>query len=170
MSQDRNQQLTYCQGIKERKGVISAQNVQESITYSLSRHQRKKKGDKWTECHRTGINNLHAVKASEKEKGSSVDKMSQDRDQQLTFCQGIRQRKGVIGGQNVTGQESTTYILSRHQRKKRVISGQNVTGQESTTYILSRHQRKKRGDQWTKCHRTGINNLQAAKASEKEKG
>jgi hypothetical protein len=51
-----------------------------------------------------------------------------------------------------------------------VISRQNVTGQESTTYILSRHQRKKRGDQWTECHRTGIDNLHTVKASEKEKG
>src|ERR1700685_3356537 len=117
--------------------------------------------------------------------------MSQDRNQQLTSCQGIRERKQVISGQNVTGQESTTYSLSRHQRKKtgdqwtechrtginnlhpvkaseKGISGQNVTGQESTTYTLSRHQRKKTGDQWTECHRTGINNLPAVKASEKE--
>src|ERR1700691_1279053 len=119
--------------------------------------------------------------------------MSQDRNQQLTACQGIRERKQVISGQNVTGQESTTYILSRHQRKKtgdqwtechrtginnlpavkaserkEVISGQNVTGHESTTYTLSRHQRKKTGDQWTECHRTGINNLHPVKTSEKE--
>src|ERR1700677_1979625 len=120
--------------------------------------------------------------------------MSEDRNQQLTSCQGIRERKVVISGQNVTGQESTTYSLSRHQRKKTsdqwtechrtginnihtvkvrerkvVISGQNITGQESTTYTLSRHQREKSGDQWTECHRTGINNLPAVKASEKEK-
>src|ERR1700677_4090517 len=145
MSQDRNQQLTYCQGIRERKVVISGQNVtgQESTTYILSRHQGKKSGDQWTECHRTGINNLPAVKALEKEKWQSVDRMSQDRNQQLTSCQGIRERKGVI-------------------------SGQNVTGQGSTTYSLSRHQRKKTGDQWTECHRTGINNLPAVKVSEKE--
>jgi hypothetical protein len=129
----------------EKEGVISGQNVQESITYSLLRYQRKERGDQWTECHRTGIKNLLPVKASEKEKGSSVDIMSQDRNQQLTYCQGIRERKGVI-------------------------SGQNVAGQESTTYKLSRHQRKKRGDQWTECCRTGINNLQTVKSSEKEKG
>src|ERR1700685_1727651 len=69
--------------------------------------------------------------------------MSWDRNQQITSCQGIRERKQVI-------------------------SGQNVTGQESTTYILSRHQRKKTGDQWTECHRAGINNLHTVKASEKE--
>src|ERR1700729_3131070 len=119
--------------------------------------------------------------------------MAEDRDQQLTSCQGIRERKQVISGQNVTGQKSTTYSLSRHQRKKtgdqwtecyktgiknlpavkaserkEVISGQNVTGQESTTYSLSRHQRKKTGDHWTECHGTGINNLHTVKASEKE--
>src|ERR1700691_3696424 len=145
MSQDRNQQLTRCQGIRERKQVISGQNVtgQESTTYNLSRHQRKKTGDQWTECHWTGINNLQPVKASEKENRGSVDRMSQDRNQQLTTCQGIRERKQGI-------------------------SGQNVTGQESTTYSLSRHKRKKTGDQWTECHRTGINNLQPVKGSEKE--
>ena len=69
MSQDRNQQLTRYQGIRERKQVISGHNVTslESITYILSRDQRKKTGDRWTGCHGTGINNLHAVKGSEKE-------------------------------------------------------------------------------------------------------
>src|ERR1700683_5341871 len=86
MSQDRNQQLTYCQGIRERKPVISGQNIrgQESTTYILSMHQRKKTGDQWTECHTTGINSLHAVKASEKENRLSVDRMSQDRNPWLT--------------------------------------------------------------------------------------
>src|ERR1700729_2902719 len=60
MAEDRDQQLTSCQGIRERKQVISGQNVtgQKSTTYSLSSYQRKKTGDQWTECHRTGINNL----------------------------------------------------------------------------------------------------------------
>ena len=96
-----------------------------------------------------------------------MDRMSQDRNQQLTFCQGIRERKQVISGHNVTGQESTTYSLSGIRERKQVISGQNVTGQESTTYSLSRDQRKETGDQWTECHRTGINNLQTVKGSEK---
>jgi len=53
-----------------------------------------------------------------------------------------------------------------------LMSAENIMGQESTTdQPLSRHQRKKTGDQWTECHRTGINNLPTAppvKASEKE--
>src|ERR1700689_3307607 len=120
MSQDRNQQLTSCQGIRERKQVISGQNVtgQESTTYTLSRHQRKKTGDQWTECHRTGINNLHPVTPSEKEIWGSVDRTTHDRNQQLPDCQGIRERKQAISGQNVTRQESTTYSLQRHQRKE----------------------------------------------------
>jgi hypothetical protein len=68
----------------------------------------------------------------------------------------------------VAGQESTTYTLSRHQREKTSDQGLNVAGQESTTYSLSRHQRKKTSDQWSGGGRTGINNLQPVKASERE--
>ena len=71
----------------------------------------------------------------------------------------------MISGQNVRGQESMTYSLSRH-RHKPVISGQNVRGQESVTYPLSRHRRKQTRDQWTECPRTGISDLPTVKASE----
>ena len=47
-----------------------------------------------------------------------------------------------------------------------MISGQNVRGQESMTYSLSRHRRKQTRDQWTECPRTGINDLRSVKASE----
>jgi hypothetical protein len=69
--------------------------------------------------------------------------MWQDRNQQLTICQGIRERKPVIRGKNVAGQESTTYHLSRHQKEKT-------------------------SDQGTECGRTGTNNLQTVKSSERE--
>ena len=81
-----------------------------------------------------------------------MDRMSQDRNQQLTVCQGIRERKQVISGQNVTGQESTTYSLSRDQRKETGDQWTECHGQELTTYPLSRDRRKKTGDQWTECH------------------
>ena len=41
--------------------------------------------------------------------------MSQDMNQQLTFCQDIRERKQVISGRNATGQESMAYDLSMPQ-------------------------------------------------------
>ena len=82
------------------------------MTYIPSRHRRKQTHDQWTECPRTGINDLRAVE----EVGGS---------------------KPVISGQNVRGQESMTYVLSRHRRKQKpVISRQNVREQESTTYEL----------------------------------
>ena len=47
-----------------------------------------------------------------------------------------------------------------------MISGQNVTGQESMTYDLSRHRKNQTRDQWTECQRTGINDLRPVEASE----
>ena len=47
-----------------------------------------------------------------------------------------------------------------------MISGQNVRGQESMTYELSRHRRKQTRDQLTEFPRTGINDLRAVEASE----
>ena len=47
-----------------------------------------------------------------------------------------------------------------------MISGQNVRGQESMTYVLSKHRRKQTRDQWTECPRTGINDLRTVEASE----
>ena len=110
------------------------------MTYILSRHRRKQTRDQWTECRRTGIDDLHPVEASEEANTGSVDRMSQDRNQLLTSCRGI-------GG------------------SKHAISGQNVAGQESMTYILSRHRRKQTRDQWTECRRTGIDDLQSVEAS-----
>jgi hypothetical protein len=116
ISWDRNQQLTSWWSTRKKTKTWSVDRILQdrnqqlkSTTYPLSRHQRKKIGDQWTECHRTWINNLQPVKASEKENRWSVDRMSQDRNQQLTACQSIRERKQVISGQNVTGHESTTY-------------------------------------------------------------
>jgi hypothetical protein len=114
MSQVRNQQLTCCRG----KLVISGQNVpgQESKTYILSKRRRKQTRDQWTERPRTEINNLLAVKAPEKANSRSVDRMSQDRNQRLTTCRSTGESKLAISGQNVPGQESTTYSLSRRRR------------------------------------------------------
>ena len=63
--------------------MISGQNVrgQESMTYSLSRHRRKQTQDQWTECPRTGINDIRPVEASEEANPQSVDRMSEDRNQ-----------------------------------------------------------------------------------------
>ena len=47
-----------------------------------------------------------------------------------------------------------------------MISGQNVAGQESMTYILSRYRRKHTRDQWTECRRTGMDDLQTVEASD----
>ena len=71
----------------------------------------------------------------------------------------------MISGQNIAGEESMTHGLSSHGRK-RVISGQKVVRQESMTYGLSRHRRKQTRDQWTECHRTGIDDLLPVEASE----
>ena len=111
------------------------------MTYALSRHHRKQKFDQWTECHRTRINDLHAVEASEEANASPVEGMSQNRNRRLTICRGI-------GG------------------SKHAISGQNDAGQESMTYILLRHRREQTRDQWTEGRRTGMDDLQAVKASE----
>ena len=35
------------------------------MTYVLSRHRRKQTRDQWTECPRTGINDLRAVEVAE---------------------------------------------------------------------------------------------------------
>ena len=86
------------------------------MNYNLSKHQTKQTRDQWRECPRTGINDLPP-------------------------CRGIGGSKPMISGQNARGQESMTYLLSRHQRKQ----------------IL---------DQWTECPRTGINDLRPVKASE----
>ena len=51
-----------------------------------------------------------------------------------------------------------------------VISGQNLVGQESMTYTLSRHSKNQTGDQWTKFGGTGINDLQPVKASKNQNG
>ena len=143
---DRNQWLTTCQGIEKTKVVISGQNSvgQESMAYNLSRHSKNQSGDQWTEFHGTGINDLHAVRAFKKPKWWSVDRIPWDRSQWLTSCQGI-------------------------QKTKVVISGQNSMGQESMTYMLSRHSKNQSGDQWTEFHGTGINCLHPVKAFEKPK-
>ena len=62
--------MTYDLPSHGRKQVISGQNVarQESMTYGLSRHQRKTTHDQWTECCKTGMNDLRAVEASQKAK------------------------------------------------------------------------------------------------------
>ena len=126
------------------KQVISGQNVagQESMTYPLLRHHRKQTGYQWTECCRTGIHDLPAVEASQKVNRISVDRMLQDRNPWLTVCQSITENKQEI-------------------------SGQNIAGQESMTYHLSKHHRKQTGDQWTECCRTGIHHLPSVKASQK---
>src|SRR5882757_8785982 len=142
MSQDRNQRLTYCRSIEANKPAISGQNVpgQESTTYGLSKHRSKQTRDQWTECPRTGINDLRTVEASKQTNPRSVDRMSQDRNQRLTACRSI-------------------------EASKPAISGQNVPGQESTTYALSKHRSKQTRDQWTECPRTGINDLRSVEAS-----
>ena len=147
MTQDRNQWLTICRGIGEGKRAISGQNGpgQGSMTYDLPGHQRGQTGDQCTEWPRTGINDLRPVEASERENGRSVDRMTQDRNQWLTNCRGIREGK-------------------------RAISVQNDPGQESMTYVLSRHRRGKTGDQCTEWPRTGINDLRSVDASERENG
>ena len=57
--------------------MISGQNVAElgSMTYSLSRHWRKLTPDQWTECPRTGIDDLQPV---EEANTRSVSRMLQD--------------------------------------------------------------------------------------------
>src|ERR1700735_3364493 len=59
--------------------------------------------------------------------------MSQDRNQQLTRCQGIRERKQVISGQDMNQQLTSCQGI---RERKQVISRQNVTGQETMTYSL----------------------------------
>jgi hypothetical protein len=110
------------------------------MTYSLASHRRKQTRDQWTECPKTGINDLHPVEAPEKANSRSVDRTSQDRNQQLTRCRGAGESKLAI-------------------------SGQNVPGQQSMTYKLSRCRRKQTRDQWTECPRTGINDLLAVEAN-----
>jgi hypothetical protein len=124
--------------------LISGQSVpaQESMTYSLSRCQRKQSRDQWTECPSTGINDLHPVEVA-------------------------RESKVMISGQNVPAQESMTYILSRWQRKQSHDQWTECPRQESMTYILSRCQRKQSHDQWTECPSTGINDLHAVEVPEK---
>ena len=143
---ERNQWLTSCQGIHKTKVVIGGQNSvgQESMTYILSRHSKHQSGDKWTEFRGRGINDLQAVKAFKKPKWWSVDRIPWDRNQWLTACQGI-------------------------QNTKVVISGQNSVGQESMTYILSRHSKNQHSDQWRKFSGTGINDLHTVKAFKKPK-
>ena len=76
----------------------------------------------------------------------------------------------MISGQNVRGCPRTgindLLAVEALGGSKPVISGQNVRGQESMTYCLSRHRRKQTRDQWTECPRTGINDLRAVEASE----
>ena len=143
---DRNQQLTCFQGIQKTKVVISGQNSvgQESMTYRLSRHSKHQSGDQWTEFRGTGINDLQPVKAFNEPKWWSVDRILWDRNQWLTYCQGI-------------------------QNTKVVISGQSSVGQESMTYILSRHSKNQSGDWWTEFCGRGINDLQPVKAFKEPK-
>ena len=114
------------------------------MTHMLSRHLKNQHSDQWTEFCRTGINDLHTVKAFKKPKWWSVDRIPWDRNQWLTVCQGI-------------------------QKTKVVISGQNFVGQESMTYILSRHSKNQSGDRWTEFQGTGINDSHAVKAFKKPK-
>ena len=120
MSQNKNQQLTRCWGAKQSKPTISGQNVtgQEPTTYKLLRCQKKQTHYQWTECPRTRTNNLHAVEVPNKANPPSVDRMSQDKNQQLTLCWGAKQSKPTISGQNVPEQEPTTYMLLRCQTKQ----------------------------------------------------
>jgi hypothetical protein len=111
-------------------------------SYSLSRHHKKHAGDQWTKCCRTGIHDLPTVEASQKANRWSVDRMLQDRNPWLTCCWGITE-------------------------SKQDISGQNVAGQESMTYRLSKHHRKQTGDQWTEYCRTGIHDLHPVGGSQK---
>jgi hypothetical protein len=137
--------LQSCRGARESKVVISGQNVpaQESMTYILSRCQRKQSHDQWTEC---------------------------PRQESMTYtCRGARESKVVISGQNVPAQESMTYTLSRCQRKQSHDQWTECPRQESMTYKLSRCQRKQSHDQWTECPRTGINDLQPVEVPEKAK-
>ena len=142
--QNRNQQRTACRGARESKSTISGQNVleQEPTTYNLWRWQRKQTHHQWPECSRTGTNNLHAVEVAEKANPLSMARMSQNRNQQLTYCGGGRESKSTISGQNVLGQKPTTYTLWRCQR----------------TQIHH---------QWPECPRTGTNNLQSIEVPEK---
>ena len=63
--------------------------------------------------------------------------MSQNRNQQLTIFGGARESKPTISGQNVPGQEPTTYMLWSARESKPTISGQNVPGHEQITYALA---------------------------------
>ncbi len=136
--------MTYILSRCQRKQThISGQNVsgQEPTTYTLLRCQIKQT-HQWTECLRTRANNLHPVEVPNKANPPSVDRMSQDRNQQLTSCQGARESKPTISGQDVSGQEPTTYKLLRCQIKQ------------------THHQ-------WTECPRTRTNNLHSVEVPNK---
>jgi hypothetical protein len=120
-----NHSLTCCQGIRRNKPVVNGQNwaPQKSITNQLSRGLRKQASGQWTKLRTTQINHLLPVKGCEKasrwsvenvratgitcflsrdatKQADSVDRIGHHRNQSLTNCQGMRESKPLVSGQN----------------------------------------------------------------------